>query len=265
MVPGSPRGRPAPERLNVSEPGPIQPDRWLSEIIERPAFRVVAGKVGSGPEIQTQVEEHARRQPGAFYFAKVPCQQIATVRGLQSAGFFTCDTNVTLELSRPAQPGKPAPPGVGVRPYEGRDLEAVLDVAGSAFVFSRFHLDPEFPVSLAHLVKREWVRSSCQGRRGDRVFVGTVEDRPVGFLAALTVEGEGRKSAVIDLIGVGERHRGLRIGSALVEAFVDHYKTGCDSLLVGTQVANAPSVRLYERMGFSLLRSEYVLHKHVGK
>jgi ribosomal protein S18 acetylase RimI-like enzyme len=246
--------------MNAIDDGPIQADRWLSEMISRPAFRVDA----RSDIIDALVTEHARTRPGGFYFAKVPCKEVSTVRRLQSAGFFTCDTNVTFELWRDPLPGTGLPAGAAVRPFEPRDLDDVLEVAGSAFVFSRFHLDPEFPVSLAHTVKREWVRSCCEGRRGDRVFVATVEDRAVGFLAALTVQGGGRGTAVIDLIGVDKRHRGARLGSALVEAFVQHYRPRCDSLLVGTQVANAPSVRLYERMGFSLLRSEYVLHKHAG-
>jgi hypothetical protein len=50
----------------------------------------------------------------------------------------------------------------------------------------------------------------------------------------------------------------------MTAAFVEHYR-GRGALLVGTQVANIPSVRLYERMGFSLSSSQYVLHLHVEK
>jgi RimJ/RimL family protein N-acetyltransferase len=32
---------------------------------------------------------------------------------------------------------------------------------------------------------------------------------------------------------------------------------------VGTQIANLPSIRLYEKLGFSLVKSAYVMHRHV--
>jgi hypothetical protein len=33
---------------------------------------------------------------------------------------------------------------------------------------------------------------------------------------------------------------------------------------VGTQIANIPSLRLYERLGFTMAESAYVLHAHRG-
>jgi RimJ/RimL family protein N-acetyltransferase len=55
------------------------------------------------------------------------------------------------------------------------------------------------------------------------------------------------------------------VGSQLVGAFARHYHgLGCVRLDVGTQVANLPSVRCYERLGFRLSSSSYVLHLHAG-
>jgi ribosomal protein S18 acetylase RimI-like enzyme len=85
----------------------------------------------------------------------------------------------------------------------------------------------------------------------------------VGFLAALATQSEGRRIAVIDLVGVAPAHQRRRIGRALTIAFIEHYRGSAAALQVGTQVANTASVRLYERLGFSLLHSQYVLHLHV--
>jgi dTDP-4-amino-4,6-dideoxy-D-galactose acyltransferase len=237
--------------------GAVQPDAWLSEVMSRPAFRVAATTADG---LEALVREHAARQAAAFYYTKVPAASVAVVRALHAAGFYTVDVNVTLELAR--APQGLSETAVTVRPFEPPDLDPVLEVAATAFRFARFQLDPLVPAEVSARIKREWARNACLGKRGDRVFVGVLDGAPVGFLAALLVDG-GR-TAVIDLVGVSDRHQGRHVGGALVAAFVAQYRASCSSLLVGTQVANIPSLRLYQRMGFVVARSEYVLHKHVG-
>jgi ribosomal protein S18 acetylase RimI-like enzyme len=152
---------------------------------------------------------------------------------------------------------------VQVAELAAADAEAVLDIAGSAYRYSRFHLDPLVPDELAHRIKREWCRNYVKKVRGDRLFVARAEGRPVGFLAALTTEAHGQLSAVIDLVGVHPEFQRRRIGAAMTQAFIDHYRGHAASLQVGTQVANVPSMRLYERLGFSMTKTQYVLHLHV--
>jgi hypothetical protein len=49
-----------------------------------------------------------------------------------------------------------------------------------------------------------------------------------------------------------------------VSFFVDEYAPQCDVLQVGTQAANVPSMRLYEKASFSVVKTSYVMHMHVG-
>ena len=53
---------------------------------------------------------------------------------------------------------------------------------------------------------------------------------------------------------------GQGAGSALCTAFAHKYR-GMPRV-VGTQVANVPSIRLYTKLGFVLAKSQYVLHAH---
>ena len=48
----------------------------------------------------------------------------------------------------------------------------------------------------------------------------------------------------------------------MIVRFAEHYRD-VNELIVGTQVANVPSVQLYESLGFRLKSSQYVLHMHV--
>jgi ribosomal protein S18 acetylase RimI-like enzyme len=90
------------------------------------------------------------------------------------------------------------------------------------------------------------------------LLVGAAGPAPTGFLAVLET-GDAR---VIDLVGVAPERQGRGVGSTLVDAFVRRHRG--HELVVGTQLANVPSLRLYRRAGFAIARSAFVLHRHVA-
>ncbi|HVN59795.1 MAG TPA: GNAT family N-acetyltransferase [Gaiellaceae bacterium] len=188
--------------------------------------------------------------------AKVPVADVARVGRLQQSGFAVVDVNVTLTCeAAEARPHAPVTDVVLVGPAEG---EPVLEIAGSCFRYSRFHLDPAIPRPVADRVKREWVRSYLEGRRGVELIAAVEDGAPVGFLAVL---GDSR-TRVIDLIGVAESAQGRGVGSTLVSAFIERHAGSCAVLQVGTQIANIPSLRLYGSFGFAVSSAAYVLHRH---
>jgi ribosomal protein S18 acetylase RimI-like enzyme len=241
----------------------VHADTWLSEIMGRPAFRVDgSGDAGA-------VASHRRT---GFYFAKVATDHIADVHALSLLGFTVVDTNVTFELQR--EPELLAG-GPDIGELRDDEAEAVLEIAGSAFRYSRFHLDPQIEGELAHRIKREWIRNYTLRKRGDALLVARAGGKPVGFLAALRTnphapatpsagklaDAQTSGTAVIDLVAVATDANGRGIGSALTAAFAHRYRAM--PRIVGTQVANVPSIRLYTKLGFALARSQYVLHLHV--
>lgn len=242
----------------------ITEDRWLGSLLGRPAFQIeTETETGSrSGELADTVRAHMGGQREAMYYAKVETTHVACVRALMSAGLYVADVSVTLRHERTAKPG-------GASEYQVREVtppdhEAVLDIAGSCFRYSRFHLDPAIPRETADRIKRTWVESYVQRSRGDRLFVASDGGRPVGFLAALTMSRDGETVAVIDLVGVAAAAQRRGIGRSLARHFLKFYHA-CDAAEVGTQAANVPSLRLYESFGFSIVRTVYVLHGHVGR
>ncbi len=235
-------------------------DPWLSAQLGHEVFRVDwPGPEAAGPSA-ARLNEHAQRHSGAMYAAKVPAGDIASVQALSGAGFYVVDVNITL--TRRSGPVPRVDPMVRVRVCEPADREGVLDIAGSAFRYSRFHLDPFIPLQAAHAVKRAWIESYVRGVRGDCLLVALDStDRPAGFLAALAGPEERGGPAVIDLLGVHPGRQRSGVGTALVAAFLDHYRDRTEHR-VGTQGANVPSLAFYQRFGFSITESVYVLHKH---
>lgn len=239
----------------------IAEDVWLSGLMERPVFRVDVGDGRSlEPGAAAVLKAHAAGRGAAMYYAKTDTSAVAAVRELGTAGMHVVDTTVTLE--RAAGEAPEPPDGVEVNDCPSDQADAVLDIAGSCFRYSRFHVDPQIPRPLAHRIKREWVASYVRGQRGERLLVATAGGRVAGFLAVLSAAEAGRQVRVIDLVGVDERSQRSGVGIALVAAFIERAGTA-DLLRVGTQVANLPSLALYHRCGFRIAGTGYVLHMHL--
>lgn len=244
---------------------PIREDVWLSAIFGHGVYRVESG---SEENICDLLAQHAAEQPAAMYYAKVGTDQVDVVRRFAAAGMYVVDVNVTFGIDtrsrvRPADPAEM--PGWVIREISPEQHRAVLDIAGFCSRYSRFHLDPGIPDTIAHRIKHDWILSYIRKQRGEQLFVALRDGRPAGFLAVLGSELDGKVIRTIDLVGVDTPFQGQGGGRALVQFFIDRYRDQCDVLQVGTQIANVPSVRLYHALGFDLVKSAYVMHMHVRR
>jgi GNAT superfamily N-acetyltransferase len=219
----------------------VREDSWLSERFGHPVFSVEEpGDLADPPA------------PATFQ-ARVATDDVERVAALEAAGMRIVNVSVTLAAD-PA-PELAAGP-LAVRAAAGDD--ALLDLAERSFRYSRFHLDPRVPDLVANRVKRDWVRSYLDGRRGDRLLVAEHEGEPVGFLCELVRGGVH----VIDLIGVAPEAQRLGAGRSLMAAL--HERAAGTRIEVGTQLANLPAMVFYERLGYVAARSAYDLHMHTG-
>jgi ribosomal protein S18 acetylase RimI-like enzyme len=236
--------------MNRKDLSTLHPDPWLSEQLCRPCFRYDSSERGPRGlrELLAGIPESR-----AFVFARLSCAQTDESILLQDAGFRIVDVNLTLVKKI----SKRFPTGFEIREAVPEDEEAVAGIAGSAYRFSRFHLDPAFEKTKADTLKRAWVQNFFRGKRGDKLLVALREGRPAGFLLAL----KKPESCVIDLIAVSEDSQRSGIGSALIAACESAFE-GADEISAGTQAANIASMRLYERLGFRLRSSQFILHWH---
>lgn len=218
-------------------------DPWLSEVMGHAVWSVQ----GPGEEPP---------EGWAMCQARVPAEEVATASALCAEGFYPVD--MALTLRRGTQPGPE--PGHPVRPARPGDRVAVGGVSERAMTTSRFSLDPAIPATTAGRVKREWAANCVAGLRGIGVTVVEVGGAIAGFLAVVAC-GERR---LIDLVAVDEPFRGRGVGRALVADFVRRHGPGSAGLAVATQAGNAPSLALYESLGFRVAEASWVLHRHTG-
>lgn len=240
----------------------LAPDHWLAAVSGMGCFALDASRgrladdavVGS---LRAQLEA-ASSDNAAFAYARIPVEGVALAARLGRAGFRLIDTSVRF-----SHDGSAAPSGNGaVRVGTLQDRARIVAIASTCFRLSRFHLDPLFPPRLADRIKGAWMESYFDGKRGSEVLVADAGPGPAGFLAVLPRTGVQNSEAVIDLIGVDPTHQHKGLGAAMVAEFIARWRTRVSCLSVGTQIANLPSIRLYEQYGFRLSGSAYVLHAH---
>lgn len=231
----------------------IHEDPLLAAAFEYPAFRVDGMQDTAIPE----TEHHRARVARAFYHTKVPTHDVARLATFTASGWHIVDVNVTFAIAPRATVDAPRKEDdiiVDTAPEIAAQAPAI---AARCFRYSRFHLDPDIPDAIANEVKRAWVANYVTGARGDQLFVAHRGGQALGFLAAM----RNGSDVFIELVGVDLPYQRQGIGAALITACMDVYH-GCNAVVVGTQAVNTPSIRCYERLGFRLVASSYVLHLH---
>ena len=247
---------------------PLTHDPWLSDVLKKETWRVELAQAFAR-ELKDNIAFHdafRKRQEGRiFMYCKVPVTQLSLVHLLEDLDFHLLDTNVTF--------GKP----ICVRETEGKaavreikmgegwnirfanpgDEECTMTLAGRCFRFSRFHLDPAIPRERADMVKARWAGNYFRGKRGDFMVLALKDGIIAGFLQLLRQE----RTLIIDLIGVHENYRRGGVGGILIE-YAEAQCGDFDTIRVGTQIANASSLRFYEKLGFRVEESSYVFHFH---
>jgi GNAT superfamily N-acetyltransferase len=232
----------------------ISDDAWLSGVMARRVSRVSGAVVAEAEQEAERALLDVVDRPG-FIYARVPTDDARTIRLLERCGLHLVDTGVTLEAAEVSGSSAGA---CGVRFARAEDRAAVEGIAGRSFVYSRFHLDPEIPKPLADEIKAQWAGNFFHGNRGDHMVVAEQAGRIVGFTQLLR-SGEG--VLVVDLIAVDGPHRGQGLAKEMIR-FSASAVDGVRVMRVGTQIANAESLRVYQDLGFSIVSSAYVFHRH---
>jgi dTDP-4-amino-4,6-dideoxy-D-galactose acyltransferase len=240
----------------------FQQDPWLSGVLEIPCYRMtnVGPDVAAGA-VSADMADCAPRGR-AFFAVKQRADVVASLPMLTQAGFNVIDVGVTLDHAGNGPDDRGPTSDVTVSESVTEDEDAIADLAGHCFSYSRFHADPQIGTERANTIKREWARNSCHGRAA-RVYVAKCGGEVAGFLAVLTKNSAKGVDAVIDLIGVDAAHQGHGIGSALSLRFIRDWRERAIRLRVGTQAVNIPALRLYESLGFRISETAYALHAHL--
>ncbi len=233
----------------------IKPDPWLSTIMEVEVYSLTFLKTGArcdSPGIDSIINQIKLKHSPFFIYSKVSTTNLDLCNQFEEKGFRLVDTSI--QFAKQIMPSKPKQ---YIRFVVPEDEAEVVSLAKKSFYFSRFHLDPLIKAETANLIKAEWVRNYFHGKRGENMIIAEANNQVVGFLQLLYKDGD---VLVIDLIAVKENARGKNIAASMIN-YAQGIK-GFKKMIVGTQVANTPSIRLYSKLGFEQVESSYIFHLH---
>lgn len=229
----------------------MTPDLWLSDIFGYPVWKIEELPCEDLlPRLKSEVP--------VFAYAKISASNITSISRLIKAGFAVVDVALTFEVEKPALDHI----SDTVRLALPKDRVAVTRIASTAFQGSRFHIDPLVPNNIANTIKAAWAGNYFTGNRGDGMVIAEYDGCVVGFLQLMWTKFD---FLVIDLIAVDRAHQGQGVGRNMI-GYAAQNGVGDGripaGMIVGTQVSNTHSVRLYESLGFRLVSGHYVLHFH---
>jgi len=194
-------------------------------------------------------------------FARVPLEDMRTIHSIELEGGILTDVLLTfyIDLTQGFEV-KETESDIEVTSASQDDKQILMRMAEDIFKIDHFHADPNLPSSKCDELYAKWVANCIDGLT-DVVLMAKKGDDVIGFI---TCKVEHLTSdynyGIIDLVGVGEGYRGKGIGSLLVSEALKWFSNHTNSVYVGTQAANIPAVRLYEKMGFHQVFSEATLH-----
>lgn len=134
--------------------------------------------------------------------------------------------------------------------------EQIVDIAKKSFRYSRFFNDLKLPEKQAMNIYLHWTECAF-GQESKYYVIAEKEGQVAGYLLFSLNEC----SSVIELIAVGEKYQGQRVGKSLIqtmESFV--MDQGINNIKVGTQVNNIDAVQFYAKMGFKYANCGSVYH-----
>lgn len=254
---------------------------WDSQLYQREIFAIrlflLEGAVDSEgvPELQSP----SLRDAGAavrqtldnhlpcadVVFARLSLDGIQVIQAFEAAGFRCMDVQCTLsaQAERIMDSGLSHSPRILIRGTIPEDLTEVAQMAEKCFLRSHMYANSHLPTAVTDHLHRQWAINDCNGRAA--VALTAADDGVcAGFITLLNTGGEsgrGPLQSQIDLLAVREGHRGHGIAGLLVREGIRLVHDGSPGIVtVGTQANNYPALKLYQKLGFQIAKTDATLH-----
>ncbi len=228
----------------------IKPLDWDTEF-----FGVSCARVALSEALTEQGADDLLQQVSKYGFVTIENTCGAFINdfyiGNKSTAYIT-DCSVTLKKKTQAYSDDTFSE-TGIRLATEEDLPWLAEIAGAAFINSRFYNDPCITPEQVSGMYTSWVKNAfCDENK--TIFVTEEKN---GFLIYL----QNGDQAHINLIAAGGANRKKGVGTALVK-YADNYafSNGCEDFFVGTQATNIPAINLYIKCGFKLFKTTRIYH-----
>ncbi len=227
-------------------------DVFLTQIVGRTTYHLKSENLND--TIEKELREISRNP--CFIYSKINVENLSLAKQLEAFGFSIIDTNIILEKNAPLFSSFIGNCDVDFAIQN--DKNEVMNLAASSFRFSRFHLDPNIPNDIANKIKSKWVENFFLNKRGTHLIVAKIKQIVAGFLLCI----KDKNILYIDLFAVDSKKRGMGVANDMINFAVLNIPD-IHTVIIGTQLANIPSINLFLKLDFKLKESKYIFHYHV--
>jgi dTDP-4-amino-4,6-dideoxy-D-galactose acyltransferase len=216
---------------------------WDSEFFQRRIARLNRRRLDAATIAQCAESCQQHRIDCVYLLADSDDPQ--TPRLAEANDFHFTDIRLTLERAV-AQDDLAPDTSNATRFARESDLPALRAIARTGHRDTRFYFDEHFDRNKCDLLYQTWIENSFRGF-AQAVLVAEAEGEAAAYLTCHLNE----QTSQIGLLGVAERHRGKRLATSLVRAFLSWSREqGAGRAVVATQGRNVQAQRLYQRNGF---------------
>lgn len=235
---------------------------WDSQIFGRPIAHIEKLEVLDGDRAVVAFqafETWSREYRIAFTACRLDHRHLREAGWLEGRGFRFVETMLyprfdSLEKMTP----NPLDAVIDIVAATRGDVDHIQTVAASAFVTSRFVIDPSVAPELGAQRYRVWVSNSFADSK-HLVLKAMHGDAMVGFFI---VEERDDGSAYWHLTAVAPEFQGQGIGKAVWSRMMQwHRERGAKRIDTAVSGHNLPVIGLYGRLGWRFSRSDITLHR----
>jgi dTDP-4-amino-4,6-dideoxy-D-galactose acyltransferase len=216
---------------------------WDSKFFERRIARLNRPRLDDKTMVESRAWCDSNRIDCLYFLADADHHE--TPRLAEANDFLLADVRVTLERNITQADQAPSESD-RIRSAREDDLGILRGIARTGHRDTRFYFDEHFDRMKCDLLYETWIDNSFRGF-AQAVLVAEVEGKPAAYLTCHLKDQESQ----IGLVGVGENHRGMGLGTKLVQHFLSWSREqGARRAMVVTQGRNLAAQRLYQRNAF---------------
>lgn len=239
---------------------------WDSKILEKPYLRILAIDYSEDcPQVALPqlIKAVAAEHLGHEIHVEIDCEDCRLLQLLQLLEFKLLDTKLTYFLTESCPYYKPEQSRYQVRGFQPEDQAALLRIADRQFptMKARFFSDPDVDETKALQIYRGWLEGALVPDSDYCVRVATRKESPVGFISYKVIEdierATGRRVFGKGLAAVAAAHSSAYVD--LLSQSIQQEFGQAEAAEYETSLQNYGAHRVFEKMGFRLVRSSYSL------
>jgi mycothiol synthase len=215
---------------------------------------------GIGRLLLAQALHDAQAAGARFLLTLIPAARAAARTFLEQSGFAVVRHLWRLRLDRlPSGEPPAAPPGLRIAPLRpGEDLAPIVALHNRAFANEFGHHDLTAGDLEQRFVQHRVIPSG--------IAVAWEGERAVGYCACVFPRDPDASSAAwvgaIDLLAIDPQAQGRGLGAVLLRHGLTYLqRAGCTAAELSVDGANERALRVYERVGFRVVREQLVYRR----